>query len=281
MNKNITAIVFTRNEARRIPVIYLNLKDFCEVIIFDAGSTDGSEEYCKKNGIKFVARPEDNSTMRLNTLAWVYENTPTEYVIQVYGAHLYPKQLLEKFAEVANENRKSAVFHDVVIYRYGDVVHRPLFRRISSACVFYKKSIINFEKSKIHDELAISFDEKTMVRLSGRDELSLHLFQDEDCESFTKKTINYEALEARQRFAAGERMSGIKLMFGPIGRFIYRYFRTGSFTKGSKGLVYSILNLIYDFNVSIIIWELTNQLTFDDAIRLNAEKKKKLLRSGV
>lgn len=281
MNTNITAIVFTRNEARRIPFIYQNLKDFCEVIIFDAGSTDGTEEYCKKNGIKFVARPEDNSSMRLNTLAWVYENTPTEYVIQVYGAHLYPKQLLEKFSEVANEKKKSAVFHDVVIYRYGDVVHRPLFRRIPSACVFYKKSIINFEKSKIHDELAISFDEKTMIRLPGRDEFSLHLFQDEDCESFTKKTINYEALEARQRFANGERMSGVKLLLGPIGRFIYRYFRTGSFSKGAKGLVYSILNLIYDFNVSIILWELTNKLTFDDAIRQNAEKKEQLRRSGV
>lgn len=281
MNKNITAIVFTRNEVKRLPAIYQNLKDFCEFIVFDAGSTDETEDFCRENGIKFIARPEDKTIMRLNTLSWVYENTPTEYVIQVYGAHFFPKQLLAKFAEVANENKKSAIFHDVVIYRYGDVVHRPLFRRISSACVFYKKNIINFEKSKIHDELAIEFNENTMIRLPGRDELSLHLFQDEDCESFTKKTINYEALEARQRFASGERMSGPRLIFGPIGRFLYRYFRTGSFSKGSKGLVYSVLNLIYDFNVSIILWELTNQLTFDDAIRKNAEKKAQLQKDGV
>jgi glycosyltransferase involved in cell wall biosynthesis len=281
MNKNITAIVFTRDEERRIPAVYQNLKDFCEVIVFDGGSTDGTEEFCRRNGIKFISRPADDSKMRLKSFKWVHENTPTEYVIHVYGAHFYPKLLLEQFAAVANENKKLAVFHDVVIYRYGEVVHRPILRRISSACVFCKKSVINFDKSKIHDELAITFDEKSMIRLPGRDEFSLHLFQDEDCESFTKKTINYEALEARQRFAAGERMSGVKLLLGPIGRFIYRYFRTGSFSKGAKGLVYSILNLIYDFNVSIILWELTNKLTFDDAIRQNAEKKNKLLRSGV
>ncbi len=116
-----------------------------------------------------------------------------------------------------------------------------------------------------------------MIRLPGRDELSLHLFQDQDCESFTKKTINYEALEARQRFASGERTSGVKLAFGPLARFIYRYFRTGSFAKDSKGLVYSVMNLIYDFNVSIILWELATQATFDDAIRNNAEKKEQLL----
>lgn len=281
MNKNISAIVFARNEERRISAVYQNLKDFCEIIVFDGGSTDGTEAFCRENGIKFVSRPADASEMRLQSLKWVYENTPTDYVIHVYCAHFYPKQLLGQFAQVAKENKKSAVFHDVVIYRYGGVVHRPLFRRISSACVFYKKSIITFEKSRIHDELAISFDEKMMTRLPGRDELSLHLFQDEDCESFTKKTINYEAVEARQRFAAGERMSGPRLIFRPIGRFLYRYFRTGSFTKGSKGLVYSVLNLIYDFNVSIMLWELTNQLTFDDAIKKNAEKKTQMQKEGV
>jgi len=268
---NITAIIFTRNEERRISAVYQNLKDFCEIIVFDGGSTDGTEDFCKSNNIRFVRRPKGDSwSERVNTLPWVYENTPTEYVIHVYGSHYYPRQLLDQFGQVANENMKSAVFHDVVIYRYGDVVHRPLFRRISSACVFYKKSIINFEKSKIHDELAIAFDEKTMARLPGRDDWSLHLFQDEDCESFTKKTINYQALEAKQRFDAEERMTGAKLIFGPVGRFIYRYLRTGSFSRGSKGLVYSVLNFIYDFNVCIILWALYNQITYE-----NAEKMRK------
>jgi glycosyltransferase involved in cell wall biosynthesis len=279
MNINITAIVFARNEENRILSIFQNLKDFCEIIVFDGGSTDGTEEICKQNNIKFVQRPKgDTWSERVNSLPWVYENTPTEYVLHVYGSHHYPRQLLELFSSVANENSKTAIFHDVVIYRYGDVVHRPTFRRISSACVFCKKSTVDFSKSKIHDEFSISFDEKKMVRLPGRDELSLHLFQDEDCESFTKKTINYVAIEARQRFATGERMTGSKLFFGPLGRLIYQFFRTGSYSKGSKGLVYSILNLIYDFNVSIILWELTNQLTYEDAVTRNNEKKSQLFK---
>lgn len=280
MNKNITAIVFTKNEERRIPLIYENLKNFCEIIVFDGGSTDETQEYCKKNKIKFIRRPESKLEVK-SMLNWVYENTPTEYVIHVYCAHFFPRQLLEQFARVADENKKMAVFHDLVVYRYGEVVHRPLVRRISTSCVFYRKSIINFEKSKIHDELAISFDDRSMIRLPGKDELSLHLFQDEDCESFTKKTINYVATEARQRFAAGERKSAWSLLYGPPARFIYRYFRTGAFSKGQRGLVYSVLNLIYDFNVCIILWELTSQLTLKDAVSMNAKKKAHLQKEGV
>ena len=98
--------------------------------------------------------------------------------MHVLSTHFYPKELLNRFSEIANENKLTAVYHDVIVYRYGVMVHRPIVRRISSACVFYKKNIINFEKSKIHDELAIQFDKNNMVRLEARDELSLHLIRD-------------------------------------------------------------------------------------------------------
>lgn len=277
MNKNITAMVFTLNEANRIPLVYQNLKGFCNIVVYDGGSTDGTEEFCREVGLKFVKRPKDDSEMGINNLKWVHANTPTDYVIHVFAAHFYPRQLLNTFAEVADQNKLKAVYNDVVIYRYGDVVHRPIARRISSVCVFYKKEAVNFKNSKIHDEYAITFEKSSMVRLPGRDELSLHLFQNEDCESFTRKTISYEALEARQRFRAGERMNGTKLALGPIGRFCYQYIRTGAFTRGSKGLVYSILNMIYDFNTCIILWELSRGLTLENAVKKNCEKRTKLL----
>ena len=277
MNKLITAMVFTLNEERRIQAVYQNLKDFCEIIVFDGGSTDGTETFCQKAGVRLITRPADSSEMRLNTIKWAYKNVPTEYVLHVYAAHFYPEGLLREFAKAANEGRLDAVYNDVVIYRYGKVVHKPVIRRIASVCVFYRKSVVNFANSKIHDEYAITFNKSTMVRLPGCDDLSLHLFQDEDCESFTKKTINYEALEARQRFNSGERIRAPGIVLGPLVRFIFRYFRTGSFTKGAEGLVYSVLNLIYDINVSIILWELTNRLTLSNAIQKNAERRAQLI----
>jgi glycosyltransferase involved in cell wall biosynthesis len=277
MNKNITAIVYALNEERRIPFVYQNLKNFCRIIVFDGGSTDGTEGFCRKNGIEFIVRPQDNSYMRHDSLKWVYANVPTEYVLHVFCAHFYPQELLSCFSQIADENKLDAAYNDLLVYRYGEIVHRPLFRRISSVCNFYKKSIVDFKDSIIHDELAIKFDPKRMVRLPGNDELSLHLFQDEDCESFSRKTINYEVAEAKQRFDRGERVNFLGLFLKPFGRFIYRYIRAGSFVLGSKGLAYATMNFIYDLNLSILIWERGKELTYADAIRKNQNKKSELL----
>jgi glycosyltransferase involved in cell wall biosynthesis len=278
MNRNITAFVLTLNEERRLPFIYENLKDFCEIIVFDGGSTDGTEAFCNKNNIKFVRRPDEGShDLRVKGMAWVFQNITTDYVLHVISTHLYPKELLESFSKVANENKLSAVYCDVIVRRYGQVVHRPPFRRISSACIFYKKSIITFEKTKIHDELGIQFDQNTMIRLEGRDELALHLIRDEECLSFTNKTIKYAVVEAEQKFKSGQKVGFFGVFFRPLYRFLYSYFRLGSFLYGVPGLIYAILNLVYDFQVNIILWELCNNLTEKNIIKMNEVYRTKFI----
>jgi glycosyltransferase involved in cell wall biosynthesis len=280
MNKNITAIVFTLNEERRLPYVYENLKGFCEITVFDGGSTDGTLEYCKKNNIKFVMRPAECYETRAKGLFWSINQSPTEYVLHVICSHFYPKELLNRFSEIANENKLSAVYHDVIVYRYGEVVHRPLIRRISSGCNFYKKGVVNFEGSKIHDEMAIKFDKNSMVRLEAKDELSLHLFQDEDCKSYTIKTLKYASTEAEQRFKAGQRIGYFGLIFKPLHRFFYSYFRTGAVVRGERGLIYSILNLVYEFHISILLWELCHDLNLPGVIRENDLVRTRLIKNA-
>jgi glycosyltransferase involved in cell wall biosynthesis len=266
MNSNFTAVVFTKNEQDRLQYIYRNLRPYCPIIVYDDHSTDRTKDFCIEHGIQFVTRPaEDDTGMRNNVTAWVLSHAPTEYILQVYAAHFYPKDLLKTFIKVAEEGKLDAVYHDTVIYRYGKVVHKPFIRRRSSACVFYRKTIINFKGAKLHDELAIKYNPETMIRLPAEDNLALHLFQDVDTFEFSRKTIRYASIEARQqgKLERHQRMSYLVLI--KVLSNLWKYFRLGSISRGNEGLAYFILNLIYDINIILIRWELSTENTIEDA----------------
>lgn len=281
-------MVFTFNEERRLPFVYENLKDFCEIIVFDGGSTDGTEEFCRKNNIKFILRPayttvhsqenRQSEGMWPDILRFAYSHCPTEYVLHVFGAHFYPPALLKEYSRIASQNEKTAVYCDLVCWRYGGIVHQAFLRRVPSVCNFYKKSIMNFERTKIHDEMGILFDKKTMVRLKSNNRNSLHLFQDENYLSATNKNIKYSEIDARQRFNAGARHGVLKGILKAFGRFLYSYVRLGSFRFGSRGLVYAIINLQYDISIALMVWELSNDLGGTTPVKKNTEARVALLR---
>jgi glycosyltransferase involved in cell wall biosynthesis len=290
MNNSITAMVFTFNEERRLPFIYQNFKNFCEIIVFDGGSTDGTESYCKENNIKFIRRPANTSLhtqenrqtegMWPDILKFAYIHCPSEYVLHVLCSHFYPARLLNEFNRVARENRKEAVFCDLVSLRYGAIVHQAFLRRVPSVCVFYKKSIVDFEKTRIHDELAIEYDDMSMIRLKASNETSLHLFQDETYFIATNKNLKYAEIDARQRFARGEECGLLRGVLRALRIFLYSYIRLGSFRFGTRGLAYAIVNFQYELSIALMKWELGSALSDDAPVQKNADKRNELLKQN-
>lgn len=279
-NKNITALVFTFNEERRIRFILDNLKGYCNIMVFDGGSTDGTEQICRESGVVFLRRPEcsPDDEMRLGSLKWAYDQAPTDYVMHVYCSHFYPPRLLEAFGRLTQQSNLDAIYHDVVVLRYGHVVHRPVVRRISSACVLYKKSIINFHESRIHDELAIQFNAESMVRLMAVDELSLHVFQDDDYLSTEKKHLGYAKTEANQMMRLGhKKVARYDLFIGPLFKFVYYYFRSGAFMNGVPGLIYAIALFQYDLSKNTFLWEMQNSIDRPQAIKANDDLRRRLI----
>ena len=280
MNKSITAIVFAFNEERRIRFVLDNLSGFCHILVLDGGSTDGTEQICREAGVVFLRRPEcsPDDEMRMGVLKWGFEQTSTDYVMHVFCSHYYPHELLETFDQLTQQGNLDAIYHDVIILRYGQIVHRPIVRRISSACVLYKKSIVNFHESKIHDELAIKFNTESMIRLKAVDELSLHVFQDEDYLSIEKKHLGYAKTEADQMLRSGhEKVGRYDLFFGPLFKFVYYYFRSGAFMNGIPGLIYAIALFQYDISKNTFLWEMQNSMEKPQAIKANDALRCKLI----
>jgi glycosyltransferase involved in cell wall biosynthesis len=276
MHQNISVVVFTFNEIRRLPLLYENLKGFASIYVFDGGSTDGTKEFCEKNNVHFFLRPKilSNSfnVLLKDDFQFAFDSVPTDYVLIANCSHFYPSQLLRCLSSIADEDSFSAVYHDILIYRYGKLIHQPFFRRRASACNFYKKSSVDFSETILHDPAPVRVSSDEAKHLKPVNELSIHLFHDEDCYSLNQKHIKYAEIEAMEMYESSPRPSYVGfygLLIRPLFKFIYHYIRSGAIIRGVPGLIYSISLLELECNKAIFLWEIQHQTGKEKARTLN------------
>ena len=275
----ITAIVFTKNEENRINLVLKNLKNFSDIIVFDGGSEDGTEEICKKYKVKFIRRPEYLVDFCGKEYEWAMSQVNTPYVLLVNCSHHYPSRLLKEFKSIASNGKYHAVYHDIIIYSYGQIVQRPFIRRRSSACNFFRVDAINFEKSVIHNEVPVDIDKNLIVHLEPSDSLSIHLFRDYDLNKTELNHGRYSIFEASQRFEHGKRSSFLKIIIRPLRVFIYQYIRCGSILRGSAGLIVSLLNSYLELSIQIRLWEIERGLNLKKIRDIHSEIREKMINS--
>lgn len=275
-SSKITAVVLTKDEARRLPLIFENLKDFSEIVVFDGGSTDNTEQVCAEHDVRFVRRPLEFRSVIGGDIKFSFEHVKTSYLLYVNCSHYYPHRLLSEFKRVAEEGKYHAVYHDHVIYTYGKVVHRPFFRRRSSATNFYRVDAVNFEHSIVHNEAPVEVPEHLKFYVPAKDEYAVHLFRDYDVKKAEANHGFYSNLDARQRFETGTRATLGSIVFRPLKYFLYQYIRCGSVTGGVEGFIYSLLYAQLELNIQLKLWELQNNLNLQSIIENNLEIRKRM-----
>ncbi len=270
----ITAVVTTKNEEHRLPLIFQNLKDFSELVVFDGGSTDRTEEVCHAHGVKFIVRPPEGRFVVGADVKFAWSHIETPYVLSVNCSHYYPELLLNEFSKVAEEGLYKAVYHDVVIYSYGQIVHRPFFRRRSSACNFYRVDAINFENSIVHNETPVEVSKSERLVLPAEDKYSIHLFRDYDVKKAEGNHGFYGDLDSAHRFTAGMRTNFRLILWRPIKYFLHQYIRCGSVRYGVAGFIYAVLFAQLELNIQMKIWELQNGLNMKNITEKNIEMRR-------
>jgi glycosyltransferase involved in cell wall biosynthesis len=268
-SKEITAFIQTKNEAHRLPLIFKNLDDFAEIIVFDGGSIDGTKSVCDNYGVEFITRPSELRAIVGGDMKFILPLIKTPYVLQVNCSHYYPRRLLEVFKHVAEEGEFLAVYHDVVVYTFGRIVHRPFLRRRSSATNFYHVDAVNFSKSIVHNDAPVEAAVDRRLVLPPEDSYAIHLFRDYNVKKSELNHSFYGDQDAQLRFNSGVRTNVFLMILRPLKHFLYQYLRCGSIKYGVDGLIYSALYAQLEMNIQFKIWELQNQLDLPNIIKRN------------
>ena len=278
-SKNITAMILTKDEAHRLPLIFENLKDFSDIVVFDGGSTDDTKKVCASYGVEVVSRPLGNRDIVGADAKYSLERVKTPYVLYVNCSHYYPSRLLEEFKRVAQEGKYSAVYHDIVIYTYGRVVHRPFFRRRSSATNFYRVDTVNFSNSVVHNEAPVEVSEALKWRVPALNDYAIHLVRDYSVKKAESNHSFYGDQDSQLRFDSGTRTSTYAIVWRPLKYFLHQYIRCGSIRYGVAGFIYAALYAQLEMNIQIKIWELQNHCQLkqmmEEHLKMRSEMYKK------
>ncbi len=271
---NISFILFSFNEEKRIEHVVRNLLPYGEVILLDGGSTDQTQSIAERWGAKFVTRPKSEKVYveTQEMLEFAKSVAKGTWFFWSYVDNLLPATLLDKLEEISKQDTYKYVYVPIFTYLWGEVKH-PIIK--ASYSCFFRHDAVDFSKNQIHGMGAFTGKPEEILHLPMKLEYAIRHFSLYDVQKFVTGHARYGAAEAEQRYQHGKRFSVVYL-FGSMAHYFWLFYKRG-FKAGVKGLYIALLYAFFRLIVSVRLYELEHNLNLETIEAAFAEEKKKLV----
>lgn len=237
--QKLSVVIVCKNGAR---VIEETIKSFSgltdDVLIYDNGSTDGTQEIVKRSEAKLFEGSWEGfgkTKNKANALAkhdWILSLDADEAIDEELKRNLSDLDLTDEM-KVYELKFKNFLGNKWLRFgEWGDDKHIRLFNR--------KK--VKWNNAEVHESLTIPA-RSIRISLNGN---VLHKTAS-TIDEFRQKMIKYAALNAEKYFNQGKRSNGLKMFFSAIFSFIKNYFFKLGFLDGSVGFQCAKINAQYTF----------------------------------
>ena len=233
---DLSAILITLNEEKRIDKAIASLPPGCEVIVLDSGSTDNTLEIAKKAGAKTSFREFDNYAAQKNA---ALELASRKWVLSIDADEILSPKLGQEIAELVQNPTKSSVkgyrvkrqlvFMDRVL-KFGKSADKPLRLFLNGQAAFSKA---------IHEQLNVQ------GKLGCLEGCIFH-YSYENITDYFDRFNKYTSKIASNHFENGKSVTFFHKI-RPWTEFLYRYFFRLGFLDGYPGYCYALLSSLYAF----------------------------------
>jgi len=270
---NITFVIFTYNEEKRIEYIIRNFIRYGDVLLLDDGSTDQTKEIAEKMGAKVILRPKSKYVENQEMFDFIKQSVKTDWIFWAYTDNLMPKSLLEKLTEISRQDKIKYVNIPLYTYLWGET--RDFMRKEYSPR-FFKKEYINFDGCGIHSMGKFSGGKDEILTLPNKEKYAIRHYSSYNLKKFISSHSAYAEVEAMERFNGGRKSNFFRMLVS-MARYFLIYAKDG-YKSGKLGFFTAISYAFFRFMMFFRLYELERGITIDSIEKNYAKSKEELLR---
>lgn len=242
----ISVTIVAHNEAERIGACIDSVSWADEIIVVDAGSTDGTQEICRKRGALLIRHPWEGYAAQKN---FAISKTSHSWILSLDADECVSPELAEEILSVLSDDapaegyrvpRKNIFFGRWL--RHGDLwpdYQLRLFRRDAGA----------FNEKSVHESVVV----KGRVGVFSS---PLEHYSYDSLFDFFQRQVKYARLSAEDLSSSGVQPGIADFVIRPLWRFFKSYILKMGLRDGVNGLWVSAGSAYYVFMRAAFLWEL-------------------------
>ncbi len=267
MKNNLTFVIFSFNEEKRIRWVIENLKWFWEILIIDNFSTDNTKNIAEELWARVAQYKNPWYVETKEELEFVKLNVFTEYMTWSFCDWAWPKALLNKISEITNENIVDCI--DTIQYNYHYWLENLNFLTFfwwfwknnwKWFNVVFKIKCIKIEWL-IHSNLKIEWS--SIYKLPREKDYYIHHLSVYNVWKFELAHNRYSNIESQMLFNSWIKSSLPKTILKIIYFFIKFYFVEWWYKSWKKWFIMVMQYMFFYFNVWAKQYELDNNITIE------------------
>ena len=270
---NITFIVFTHNEEKRIGHIIRNFIKYGDVLLLDDGSADRTKEIAEKMGAKIVLRPKVKLAEDKEMHDFIKQIIKTDWIFWGFSDNLLPKRLLERMAEVSRQSKIKYVQMPIYTYLWGDI--KNVMQKGYSPR-FFMIDHVDFTDNRMHGMGKFLGTKDEIMVLPSKKECAIYHYSSYNLKKFILSHLTYAEIEAQGRFQDGRRFNFLRMLIS-MARYFYIYIKSG-FRSGALGFLVAMSYSFFRFMMFFQLYELEHGITIEDVEKNYSKSKEELLK---
>jgi glycosyltransferase involved in cell wall biosynthesis len=243
---NVSVTIITLNEAEHIAAALASVRWADEVIVVDAGSTDGTQDIARAAGARVMERDwpgyveQKNYAASLAAHDWIFSLDADERVPVALADEI--QRRLESVPDVRAFRVRRVAFHLGRWVRTTDFYPDYQTR-------LYDRRAARWRGKYVHESVTA---DGPVGLLTG--ELEHYSFR--DLHDHVERINRYSTLAARQMHEEGRRSGPLHVLVHPPAAFLRNYILRRGFMDGTVGLAISLINSYSVFLKFAKLWEM-------------------------